>query len=186
MAKSLESPPHAAPGLFTDPEGIFSQGKTVDVVGGLTTLPKTSGGSDFQPSPKKDLAPRTCDENNGGFSPSFTPLEPRRDKTPCKCQMSRSLQVASPPSQGIFLTPQVLLTHRRCRGAASAPSSAGEGRWARQSPGPTGREMLLALTHPSAAFRRERQQLLESRSLSAIFCLPGSARCHFPPGGQRV
>ena len=68
-------------------------------------------------------------------------------------------------------------------GTALPTSSAGEGRWARQSPSPAGREMIFAVTHLCAAFGGRGSSFGEWESL-CYFLFTGFSRCLFPPGGQ--
>jgi len=138
--------------------------KAVDVSGGLTTLPQTSGGSDIQ-HPQKDSRSQPSQsyrEDYGGFSPTFCPSKaavPCWNKIPFKCQMSRSWQVALPHSSGTFLTFPGLLTHRQCLGDCTTHLLSGGRQVGKAEPQPRGERDDFCCDSSVCCLRRERQQL---------------------------
>lgn len=137
--------------------------------------------------PQKDWASQTSqshEETDGGFSPDSTPLKPCWDKISFKCQTRRSSQVALPPSLGIFLTPQGLLTHRQCPGGCISHLLSGGRQVGQAEPRPHGERDAFSSDSSLSCLWRERQQLRRV-GVALLFSVYRLCSLSFPTWGTR-
>lgn len=131
--------------------------------------------------------PRATGRLMGASPPRFAPLKllyPAGIKHPLNVRWAEAGRWLYLTHQGHFWLLGFSWLTGSAWGTALPTSLAGEGRWARQSPGPAGREMLFTVTHLCAAFGGRGSSFSEWESL-CYFLFTVFSRCLFPPGGQQ-